>query len=159
MQWKGPHDLALLGGWCHSSAGYVYLWAAAGTVLGEDYYNRLAIASAEHCWSLPQGNGTLCCGLAGQGYAMLEAHRLSGDQVWRGRAAKFAQDAVRFVSTKWCTPNSLYKGDLGIALLAGDLADPSLACMPMFGPEGWPRRPTGKRIVEEADGRVAATEP
>jgi hypothetical protein len=85
--------------------------------------------------------------------------RLSGDQVWRGRAAKFAQDAVRFVSTKWCTPNSLYKGDLGIALLAGDLADPSLACMPMFGPEGWPRRPTGKRIVEEADGRVSATEP
>jgi eukaryotic-like serine/threonine-protein kinase len=42
--------------------------------------------------------------------------------------------------------DSLYKGDVGVALLAAELEAPHDACMPLFATEGWPRsRP--------ADGR------
>ena len=34
--------------------------------------------------------------------------------------------------------HSLYKGELGVALLAADLDHPEQACMPFFGDEGWP---------------------
>jgi hypothetical protein len=33
--------------------------------------------------------------------------------------------------------HSLYKGDLGLALLIADLDQPGAAAMPMFAPEGW----------------------
>ena len=35
------------------------------------------------------------------------------------------------------SPDSLYKGDLGVALLETELAEPFLASMPMFEPERW----------------------
>jgi eukaryotic-like serine/threonine-protein kinase len=33
--------------------------------------------------------------------------------------------------------HSLYKGELGLALLIADLDKPQSAAMPMFGSEGW----------------------
>jgi hypothetical protein len=34
--------------------------------------------------------------------------------------------------------DSLYKGDVGVALLEADLAEPFLSAMPLFESEGWP---------------------
>ena len=100
------------------------------------------MAAAEHCWSSPTAVGTLCCGSAGQAYAMLVAHRLTGDGTWFRRARQLAGQSVATVGTKWSIPNSLYKGDVGIALLAHDLStahDPSTSSgsMPLFAGEGW----------------------
>jgi serine/threonine-protein kinase len=36
---------------------------------------------------------------------------------------------------------SLYKGDVGLAVLAADLAAPESACLPLFEAEGWPSGP------------------
>jgi hypothetical protein len=116
------------------SAGYVHLWALARLL--DTRYQELAVAAAEECWSHREKNGTLCCGFSGQAYAMIEACRLSGESIWKQRMVKLAEDGVRFVGTRWCSPNSLYKGDVGIALLASDLSNPELAGMPLFGREG-----------------------
>jgi hypothetical protein len=37
------------------------------------------------------------------------------------------------------SPNSLYKGDLGVALLETEIDEPFLAAMPMFESERWTR--------------------
>jgi eukaryotic-like serine/threonine-protein kinase len=138
VRWKGSHDLQMMGGWCHGAAGYVHLWSLAGRVFRDVRYSDLALRTAEECWSHQGNNGTLCCGLAGQAYAMLDVYQLSGEAIWRQRAENLAASAAGFVGTRWCLPNSLYKGDLGIALLAADLSTPEMACMPLFGDEKWP---------------------
>jgi eukaryotic-like serine/threonine-protein kinase len=139
--WRGPRDPATSGSWCHGTAGYTHLWAEIGSLTGDRRYDALGVAAAEHCWSSPTAVGTLCCGSAGQAYAMLVAHRLTGDDTWFRRARQLARQSVATVGTKWSIPNSLYKGDVGIALLAHDLSaahDPSTSSgsMPLFAGEG-----------------------
>jgi serine/threonine-protein kinase len=69
---------------------------------------------------------------------MLVARQVSGDTRWVSRAHELAARATREAGTRWCLPNSLWKGDVGISLLAADLERPLSACMPVFGHEGWP---------------------
>jgi hypothetical protein len=52
---------------------------------------------------------------------------------------------------------SLYKGEVGIALLASDLSRPEAACMPFFEREGWPTQ--GERVRGGAALRVQADAP
>ena len=67
-------------GWCHGSAGHALLWAQAQHSLGEDDFLELAVMAGEHAWSSPAPDtGHLCCGAAGQVYAFLALHRLTGD--------------------------------------------------------------------------------
>ena len=73
---------------------------------------------------------------------MLVAGRLTGDGMWFRRARELADRSVATVGTKWSIPSSLYKGDVGIALLAHDLStahdsSTSSGSMPLFAGEGW----------------------
>lgn len=125
-------------GWCHGSAGYALLWAQAQRNIGADEFLELAMMAGEHAWaSLPE-TGHLCCGAAGQVYAFLALHRLTGKGMYVDRARRRLEHAVGFIGTPGMSPNSLYKGDLGVALLETEIADPCLAAMPMFEPERWP---------------------
>ncbi|RSN04870.1 hypothetical protein DMB42_29185 [Nonomuraea sp. WAC 01424] len=135
--WQGPHDIPMTG-WCHGPSGYVHLWATAAAVGGEDAYAGHALRAARACAPAHVRIPTLCCGLAGQAYAMLAAHRLSGEPCWLAAAHRLAGAATREAGGGDSLPNSLWKGDLGVALLIGDLDRPDLACMPLFGHEGWP---------------------
>jgi serine/threonine-protein kinase len=136
MSWRGPHD-PHMAGWCHGPAGYAHLWASAARELADEAYAERALQAAEASSATREGIATLCCGLAGQAYATLVAHEVSGDDRWVARARDLAARAVRQVGTRWCLPNSLWKGDLGVALLISDLDRPRTACMPLFGREGW----------------------
>ena len=136
--WVGPNDPALASSWCHGSAGYTQLWAAAAKLTSDPEHVANCVGAAEHCWSAPTLNENLCCGAAGQGYAMLVAHQLTGEDRWLGRAHELAERGLEWLGNAWTHPNALYKGDLGIALLMEDLADPTGAAMPLFSPEGWP---------------------
>jgi serine/threonine-protein kinase len=144
---RGRYDIPMAG-WCHGPAGAAQLWATALRVLGEPRHRELTVSSAEAAWAVRRGNPTLCCGLAGQGYAMLAALEADGDTRWTARAKRLASLAVQHAGTAACHPNSLWKGEVGIALLLADLADPGAACLPLFGREGWPapvpRRPAGR---------------
>jgi serine/threonine-protein kinase len=125
-------------GWCHGSAGHALLWSQAQKSLGSDAFLELAIMAAEHAWrSAPPDVGHLCCGAAGQAYAFLALHRLTGKGLYVDRARRRLEESVAFVGTRGMSPDSLYKGDLGVALLELDLSEPLLAAMPLFESEHW----------------------
>jgi serine/threonine-protein kinase len=123
-------------GWCHGTAGYVHLWTTAARVLAEPRWLDLAIAAAAHSWRSPPVAGHLCCGSAGQAYAMLALHRHTGDGEWLRRGRALAVVAARQDSEPGRF-TSLYRGALGVAVLAADLEAPQEAAMPFFEPERW----------------------
>jgi eukaryotic-like serine/threonine-protein kinase len=125
-----------MAGWCHGSAGFVHLWTLAHSLLRDARYIHLAESAAWHVWKNGAGLGTLCCGLAGQSYALLNFYKHTGVAEWLPRAQDLAERAAARVSS--CERfTSLYQGAVGAAVLAADLARPEAACMPLFEPEGW----------------------
>jgi hypothetical protein len=107
-----PGDECTRTQWCHGAPGIV---ATVGDLLPED----LLLGAAELTWRagpLVKGAG-LCHGTAGNGYALLRAHVLTGDELWLDRARRFAMHALEQVAQ---APGrySLFTGDVGAALFA-----------------------------------------
>jgi eukaryotic-like serine/threonine-protein kinase len=117
-------------GWCNGSAGHALLWALAHELLGAPDYRVYAVRSALSAWSSEIKLGTICCGLAGIGYACAAAHRVTGDGVWLSRARLAARRACEDRS-KWFYRDSLYKGAVGAVLLYEEL-DASRAATPFL---------------------------
>ena len=137
---QSPDDsyLATMPGWCNGSAGMVQLMCLAHYIFHEDAFLVSAEAGAWHVWEGGNGPVDLCCGYAGRAYALLDFHRSSHDPVWVDRARELADRAVRVapqLRTADHPRHSLYKGELGLALLLADLEQPVAASMPMFGAE------------------------
>jgi serine/threonine-protein kinase len=134
-------DTALSASWCNGAAGYVYLWTLAHNQRNEDSFLRLAQKAA---WSAYEGQaaapGDLCCGLAGRAYALLNLYRHTGETAWLTRARLLADRAVANVRTHALRRDSLYKGDIGVAVLLADLQAPAHATMALYDAEGWPRQ-------------------
>jgi len=124
---------SLMPGWCHGTAGYTMLFALAHEVLRVPRHADLAERAAESAWNIQTANGSLCCGNGGNGYAFLAAYRLTGARVWLERARGAARRAWRHPST-FLFRDSLYKGALGVALLASELERPAMAAMPLVEP-------------------------
>lgn len=120
-------------GWCNGSAGHAMLFALACRVLGQPDWGRLAERAALSAWSSRCELGSLCCGQGGIGYAMLALHRLTGDRLWLQRGHSAARRAAADRS-KHFPESALYKGALGVALLAEDLKRPERSAMPLFEP-------------------------
>lgn len=131
-------------GWCNGSAGHIFLWTAAHRVFRDDKYLQLAERAAWHAWESTESISNLCCGLAGQAYGLLSLYKHTGESVWLDRARELAsraasRDTMSYTALKM-PPESLYKGEVGVALLAAELSAPETSCMPFFEPEGWPPR-------------------
>ncbi len=137
------HDAppAIVGGWCHGSAGQVHLWLAAHSAIKDDRFLALAEAAAWHAADAATGNGTLCCGYSGQAYALLAVYRRTGQRALLRLAQALAEKAAAFYRDMSSTPDlynlaphlkSLYKGELGVAVLAADLEDPHTSAQPAF---------------------------
>src|SRR5207253_10859431 len=96
--------------WCHGAAGIV---STVGDLMPLD----LATAGAELVWRagpIARGSG-LCHGTAGNGYALLTLHALTGDELWLDRARRFAMHAIAQVERERGR-YSLWTGDVGVAL-------------------------------------------
>jgi eukaryotic-like serine/threonine-protein kinase len=121
-------------GWCHGTAGYVHLWLEAAAALREPGFLTLAERAGEHSWAhRREVTPNLCCGLTGQAFALLRLHRSIGeDQRWLRRARRLGEKAAAEAPLAHLVPNSLYKGNVGIALLALEQAEPEWARMPLF---------------------------
>ncbi|HEY6252690.1 MAG TPA: lanthionine synthetase LanC family protein [Candidatus Angelobacter sp.] len=128
-------------GWCNGSTGYVFLWTLAHKMLNDANYLSWAEGAAWNAAEAPSPIGNLCCGMAGQAYALLNLYRHTGETAWLERAREAAHHAVVVTNEaskrpdyKWFAlrPESLYKGELGIVLLHADLERPEQACMPLF---------------------------
>lgn len=132
-----PGDPPTMSGWCNGSCGYVFLWTLAHRVLRNPRYLDLAVGAAWNSWESRDSASTLCCGLAGRGYALLNLYRATGERVWVDRArrlcARASGDSVEYRDYH----HSLYKGELGVAVLAADITDPDWARMPFFEPAGY----------------------
>ncbi len=114
--------------WCHGAPGIVI-------TIGDLLPWELALAAGELTWRagpLRKGPG-LCHGTAGNGFAFLRLHALTGDAMWLDRARRFAVHAVEQVRRERKTVGrgrySLFTGDVGVALylracLDGDPASP-----------------------------------
>lgn len=131
-------------GWCNGTSGHIFLWTAAHSVFHNVEYLRIAERAAWHTWESNDSITNLCCGLAGQAYGLLNLYKHSGESVWFDRARTLACRAAAWDTDSYVAwklaPESLYKGEMGVALLASDLSTPKAACMPFFEPEGWPAR-------------------
>jgi hypothetical protein len=101
--------------WCHGAPGII-------TTIGDLLPWELALGGGELTWRagpLRKGPG-LCHGTAGNGYAFLRLHALTGDRMWLDRARRFAVHAVEQVRAEREAVGhgryTLFTGDIGVAL-------------------------------------------
>jgi serine/threonine protein kinase len=142
LRWKIRLDtkrarVGYMSGWCNGAAGMVFLWLLANEIYGEAHFLELAEKAARNAWEDADRATTLCCGSAGSAYALLAFYRAQQEKSWLTRAEEFTEKAVQNASAG--AESSLYKGDLGIALLANEIAHPTYASMPVFELERWQR--------------------
>ncbi|MEA2604664.1 MAG: eukaryotic-like serine/threonine-protein kinase [Acidobacteriota bacterium] len=135
--WHQTTGKTSMPGWCNGSAGFVHLWTLAHRELGDPAFAALAEGAAWNAWESREEGGSLCCGLAGRAYALLNLHRHGGAREWLDRARVLADRAALEIERVSEREDSLYKGKVGVALLAADLARPETAVMPFFEEEGW----------------------
>jgi serine/threonine protein kinase len=124
--------------WCNGSPGFVFLWTQAHRMLGQSQYLQLAESAAWDAFENTERIDSLCCGLAGSAYSLLNLYNYTGEMSWLSRAHTLANRSTG-ASTYARSKESLYKGELGVAVLMADLAKPEAARMPLFEPEGWPK--------------------
>ncbi|MBV9002812.1 MAG: LanC-like protein [Solirubrobacterales bacterium] len=101
--------------WCHGAPGIV-------STLGDLIPEAMLLGAAELIWRagpLRKGPG-LCHGTAGNGFALLKVHELTGDDCWLDRARRFAMHAIQQVERQRAEAGrgryTLWTGDLGVAL-------------------------------------------
>ncbi len=105
--------------WCHGAAGVITSLAALDRA--DEITEDLLLRGANGVWQAgPLRKGpTLCHGTAGNGFALLQMDRRTGDDVWLDRARRFAMHAIQQVyewRTEFGMPSaSLWTGDLGVA--------------------------------------------
>ncbi len=146
-----------MAGWCNGSAGMVHLWTLASRMLapssktdpgttprgraaaGPDRWLQLAHAAAWNAWEADDQVESLCCGLAGRAYALLDLYQAGAGVEWLDRARILADRAASAAADpqEASQLHSLYRGQPGIAVLAADLERPEAAAMPLFGDERW----------------------
>lgn len=122
----------LIPGWCHGSAGRVFLFTLAHRIFGDAQWLELAERCAWNNWEEPKASTNLCCGTAGRAYAMLNLYKQTGATEWLHRAHHLANHAAAHASATTQRRNALWKGELGVAVLIADLASPENARMPFF---------------------------
>lgn len=134
---KGGGLPAHMPGWCNGSAGFVHLWTLAARELDDPSWMAWAEGAAWNAWEAMDRNASLCCGLAGRAYALLDFWKHGGGEVWLQRARELAELAAVEIARFSEAADSLYKGEPGVASLVADLAKPEAAAQPFFGDEGW----------------------
>ena len=131
-------------GWCNGAAGFTFLWnlvqeMSADSPCGHRHFEALATGAGLSACRWHPSALSLCCGAAGQGYALLDLYRRTGDRAWLRRAQNLVDRTLPRSPARGEAEYhfSLYKGVLGLAVLLADLEAPEEACMPMFGDELW----------------------
>jgi eukaryotic-like serine/threonine-protein kinase len=133
-----------MGGWCNGSAGFVHLFTLAWRTSRNDRWLRLAEQAAWTTWEADDPVSSLCCGRSGRAYALLNLYRHTDEAAWHERARELALRAAAHAANgvEQGRIDSLYKGLLGVSLLAAEIEVPTQARMPFFEPEGRPKPET-----------------
>jgi serine/threonine-protein kinase len=102
----------------------------------------MAEKAAWNSWEDSAQIANLCCGLAGRSYGLLHFYNYTGEKAWLVRARELANRGAISIRAAPLDEYkgfeySLYKGELGVALLSADLARPEEASFPFFESERW----------------------
>ncbi|SDE88994.1 serine/threonine protein kinase [Dyadobacter soli] len=121
-------------GWCHGSAGYTFLWTALFHFTSDECYLELAQKTAAYFLNAAQPgmNGSLCCGRSGECYALLSVYNASKNDFYLTEAKRIAKQMLPHVYSGQMRNHSLYKGNIGAAVLFEELDRPEFARMPLF---------------------------
>ena len=111
--------------WCNGAPGIL---AGAASYLDEE----LLLAGAELIWQagppgMEKGSG-ICHGTAGNGHALLKVFERTRDELWLDRARRLAVHALGQVERRGTGRYSLFTGDVGVALFAGDCLEGTSRC-------------------------------
>lgn len=131
-------EAAYMSGWCNGTSGYVFLWTLAHRFFDKPLLLDLAHGAAWEVWDAPDLAASLCCGLVGRSYALLNFYRHTQETIWLERARDLAVRAVSQGQFEGTHPHSLYKGEISLAGLAADIEAPDYAAQPFFEEENWP---------------------
>ena len=127
-----------MSGWCNGTAGHIFLWTLAHRVIGDELYLALAEKAAWTAWEEPDNIDSLCCGLVGRAYGLLNLYRHTRQNDWLRLSEDLGNRALVRTKASDLFSDCLYKGRLGLAVLCTDLTRPESSCMPLFEEEGWP---------------------
>ena len=120
-------------GWCHGSAGYTLLWSMLYQYTNDEKYIELAKKTANHFLDTSVSlNVSLCCGLSGECYALLRLFNITGDDFYLQQAKLKIKKILPNTYSHEARNHSLYKGDIGAAVLLTEMANPAYARMPLF---------------------------
>lgn len=121
-------------GWCHGSAGYTFLWTSLFYATSDERYLELAQKTAAHFLYVasPSMNGSLCCGKSGECYALLGIYNATKDDFYLTEARRIAKQMLPHIYSGQMRNHSLYKGNIGPAVLFEELNRPEFARMPLF---------------------------
>jgi serine/threonine-protein kinase len=126
-----------MAGWCNGSAGFVHLFTLAWRTSQDDRWLRLAEQAAWTTWEMDEPVNSLCCGRSGRAYALLNLYRHTHETAWYERARHLATAAgAHATESDVQRGDSLYKGLVGVSVLAAEIDVPARARMPFFEPEG-----------------------
>lgn len=122
--------------WCHGAPGTIYTMAKAYLIYKDQRFYDSVVKAGELVWEkglLRKGPG-ICHGVAGNGYAFLLLHRITGDNKYLHRAKMFADFMVsdEFIRDARLpdNPESLYEGTAGTVCFLSDLLVPDKAELP-----------------------------
>jgi eukaryotic-like serine/threonine-protein kinase len=121
-------------GWCHGSAGYIFLWTLLFKYSNDRKFLDIGEKAAQHFLETDRDNtnGSLCCGMAGQAYALLNLFKITENNFFLHEATRIAKKILVHAYLPVLRNNSLYKGDVGIGVLFTELTQPRFALMPLF---------------------------
>ncbi|MEY4668636.1 MAG: hypothetical protein RL518_1335 [Pseudomonadota bacterium] len=117
-----PVEAGDMASWCNGTAGFTLLWTEAFLATGDAHWLTLAREAARHCSTYFDGLNSVCCGLAGRGYALAILGSASGEQEWMDAARACLQRAAVGTPDVSRYPHSLFKGVLGHELAKLEVA-------------------------------------
>ena len=134
LHWPVAHNInSTAKGWCKGNAGYVFLWSLLYEHFEESRFLDVAKKAAKPLMQdITAIVGHLCCGAAGQAYALVRLYNLTGENEYLEASYKTKAKILEELSSPFLYNNSLYKGEPGIGILLAELSRPELARMPLF---------------------------
>lgn len=117
--------------WCNGMAGHVYLWCRAYEVFRDARYLTAARLAAQTTAALHPSHPSVCCGTAGQAFALDRYFRLTGDRAYRRLAVARARRACAQALAGAESKLGYFSGLSGIAHLAFTIQARRTPCLPL----------------------------